>query len=260
MAVAALVLIGAGAAGAWIFRAREGRQGPTRDAGPPPMPGDVRLGRLLYYANCQGCHGPEGHGDGAAAAGMRPPPRDFATAPWKFGATAAAVGRVMRDGSPGTAMPGYGLLSEDERAALTAFVLSLAPEEAKSPPRLSADVCDRLRRLGFVPEETPALAPELDLRDLDGMALSWQRGRGKVVLLNFWGTTCVSCLKELPALEKLGATSAPASSSYRFVSTRRTRAPSVGWSTAVSPNCPCTSIPTDWPAPATTCRRCRACT
>jgi peroxiredoxin len=35
---------------------------------------------------------------------------------------------------------------------------------------------------------------------LDGSVMTTQDLRGKVTLVNFWATTCVSCVKEMPAL------------------------------------------------------------
>ncbi len=202
----ALLIVGAAAAGTWFVRARWQRSAPPAQVDPLPSAPDQansRRGRLLYQVNCQSCHGSDGHGDGTAAAEMKPPPRDFAVAPWKFGATEDAIRRVIRHGSAGTAMPGFALLPQDDREALSAFVLSLAPPEAKETPRLPEGLAGRLQRLGFIPEDRPRFAPDLVLRDLEGRSHSLDRWSGKVVLLNFWGTTCVHCLAELPALEKI---------------------------------------------------------
>jgi len=44
------------------------------------------------------------------------------------------------------------------------------------------------------------LAPLAELPDLEGRALRLQDLKGKVVLLNFWGTTCAPCKIEIPWL------------------------------------------------------------
>ena len=49
-------------------------------------------------------------------------------------------------------------------------------------------------------------APDFSGDALDGESLSLSALRGKVVVLNFWGTWCGPCREEMPELEKLGAT------------------------------------------------------
>lgn len=44
------------------------------------------------------------------------------------------------------------------------------------------------------------MAPESRFVLLDGSTLTTSELRGKVTLVNFWATTCVSCVKEMPAL------------------------------------------------------------
>jgi len=43
-------------------------------------------------------------------------------------------------------------------------------------------------------------AAEFNLPDLEGKAVRLRDFRGKVVLLNFWGTTCAPCIQEIPWL------------------------------------------------------------
>ena len=47
------------------------------------------------------------------------------------------------------------------------------------------------------------IAPEFTLADLDGNWVSLSELKGKVVLLNFWGTWCGPCRREIPAFIKL---------------------------------------------------------
>ncbi|NTV50008.1 MAG: TlpA family protein disulfide reductase [Geobacteraceae bacterium] len=46
-------------------------------------------------------------------------------------------------------------------------------------------------------------APDFTLKDLHGNKVSLSSYRGKVVLLNFWSTTCGPCLEEIPSLVEL---------------------------------------------------------
>ena len=45
-------------------------------------------------------------------------------------------------------------------------------------------------------------APEFSLVDTEGVAHSLSEHRGKMVVLNFWGTWCPPCIKELPGLSR----------------------------------------------------------
>lgn len=46
------------------------------------------------------------------------------------------------------------------------------------------------------------LAPNFTLKELDGKQLSLSDLKGKVVLLNFWGSWCDPCKREMPDLEQ----------------------------------------------------------
>lgn len=54
---------------------------------------DAAAGKANYDALCSSCHGPAGKGDGPAAKGLEPPPRDFAVGDYKFDAD--------KNGTPG---------------------------------------------------------------------------------------------------------------------------------------------------------------
>lgn len=49
--------------------------------------------------------------------------------------------------------------------------------------------------------ETNRPAPEFVLARIDGGTLDLRDLRGKIVLVNFWGTRCAPCIEETPALE-----------------------------------------------------------
>lgn len=46
-------------------------------------------------------------------------------------------------------------------------------------------------------------APDFTLSNLDGRKVSLSSYKGKVVILNFWGTWCEPCKAEMPSLNKL---------------------------------------------------------
>lgn len=47
------------------------------------------------------------------------------------------------------------------------------------------------------------LAPEISLEDLNGSIVRLSDYRGKVVLVNFWGSWCTPCKEEIPGLQKV---------------------------------------------------------
>src|SRR5262245_36730701 len=126
------LVLGLSLGAAWLVRGWFNRPAPAApDA--ETEPGTDRAtrlarGKVLYQVYCTHCHGPEGHGDGSSAAGLKSPVPDFAAGPWKHGATPSAVRRVVADGVPGTAMPASGAaLSATDLDAVAAYVLTLAP-------------------------------------------------------------------------------------------------------------------------------------
>ncbi|MDD2724325.1 MAG: TlpA disulfide reductase family protein [Methylovulum sp.] len=50
------------------------------------------------------------------------------------------------------------------------------------------------------PPDTDVPAPDFELTDLGGKTVGLKQYKGKVVVLNFWGTWCAPCLKETPDL------------------------------------------------------------
>ena len=91
---------------------------------------DSDRGRTLYARWCAGCHGDEGAGDGEAAAYMLPRPRDFRGAVFQIRSTASGglptdddMRRVIDEGMPGTAMPGWrSRLGPEDRDAVIAHL------------------------------------------------------------------------------------------------------------------------------------------
>jgi putative copper resistance protein D len=102
----------------------------------------IANGLQLYGQYCAICHGPEGYGNGPAAAGLRPRPADF-TAKHTADHTAGDLFWWLTHGKQGTAMPGYrDRLSEEERWDLINMVRTLSAAEQARPlgPIVSADL------------------------------------------------------------------------------------------------------------------------
>lgn len=83
-------------------------------------------GRVLFVAHCVLCHGERADGQGLRREGLDQPPRDFTSAAWRSSVSPGRVFVAIRDGVPGSAMPGWRTLTDDELWDLTAYVLSVA--------------------------------------------------------------------------------------------------------------------------------------
>lgn len=87
-------------------------------------------GKATYERWCAGCHASDGKGAGPAAARMLPRPRDFVKAQYQIRTTRSGsvptdddLMRVIDEGMPGTAMPGWkDALSKTERSNLVAYI------------------------------------------------------------------------------------------------------------------------------------------
>jgi high-affinity iron transporter len=92
-------------------------------------PLDVAFGRRLFATHCALCHGERADGHGARQANFTRPPRDFTSPVWRGTATFAGVADTIRRGVPGTAMPAWPALTDDEVRDLAAYLLSVAPRD-----------------------------------------------------------------------------------------------------------------------------------
>lgn len=102
--------------------------------------GDIDRGEVIYNKRCLQCHGDEGDGLGPAAERLNPPPRDFTLGLYKYKTSAfdddlpndSDLLRMIRDGMPGTAMPGWGdMLSEQDMQDVIAFIKFFADLEGE---------------------------------------------------------------------------------------------------------------------------------
>jgi cytochrome c oxidase subunit 4 len=102
----------------------------------------VAHGKELFAAQCVTCHGAVGAGDGVAAAGLNPKPRNFTVGEgWKNGRKPSAIYGTLTKGL--NAMPAFGSLPPDDRWALAHFVRTLGPHESEK------DSADDLKKAGI---------------------------------------------------------------------------------------------------------------
>ena len=107
-----------------------------------PVSSDERgRARGLYREHCAHCHGVTGDGAGPTAAFLNPYPRDYRMGVFKFKSTPKGsrpthedLKQILTDGIPGTAMPSFKVLAENEIEALISYVryLSIRGEVERS--------------------------------------------------------------------------------------------------------------------------------
>lgn len=54
--------------------------------------------------------------------------------------------------------------------------------------------------MGYFSVSTVKAAPDVTFTSLTGEKVTMQSLRGKVVMVNFWATSCVTCVKEMPQM------------------------------------------------------------
>lgn len=103
-------------------------------AGSVPEASDslLKMGERVYVRECAACHGTEGDGKGDGAYILNPKPRNFQLGVYKLRSTPNGepptledVFKTITDGVPGSMMPAFKSLPEDERWALVHHVMRL---------------------------------------------------------------------------------------------------------------------------------------
>lgn len=91
-------------------------------------------GQALYETQCAACHGIRGDGKGTAAYLLQPKPRRFRAGRFRLVSTDNGqptredLFRTLSEGMPGTGMPSWSQLSEEQRWSLVDYVLKLQRE------------------------------------------------------------------------------------------------------------------------------------
>jgi mono/diheme cytochrome c family protein len=159
---------------------------------------DQTPGERLYAEHCSACHGKTGRGDGAAARHVYPRPRDLRRGKMRLVSarngvpTPGDVERVTKLGMPGTAMPAYERLTDNELDQLAKVVLTMRcqglREQLQHRAELAGEVIDDdelAEIVGFrTTPEAPVVVPPLGPPDAESIA------RGKQL---FVSQACASC-------------------------------------------------------------------
>ncbi|VAX25647.1 hypothetical protein MNBD_NITROSPINAE04-1714, partial [hydrothermal vent metagenome] len=112
----------------------------------------------IYVKRCEPCHGVKGEGDGPAADFLVPRPRDFTWGTYKFRSTPSGLPptdedlfQTIRHGLPGTAMPSWDELKDEEIKGLVKYIKSFAADVFEEEPN------PQPVNVGKPPEASPEL-------------------------------------------------------------------------------------------------------
>jgi mono/diheme cytochrome c family protein len=89
-----------GQAGGQVARPDEGQPA----AGTAASDANMAKARQIFASQCSLCHGPEGRGNGPAAASMNPGPRDHGSKEWQQSVTDERIAEVIVKGGQGTGL------------------------------------------------------------------------------------------------------------------------------------------------------------
>jgi high-affinity iron transporter len=131
----------------------------------PSKAPDLARGAALYGEHCASCHGLAGHGDGAAAPGLDPPPVAFTDEARARERSVFGLYQVIGQGLEGTAMESYEELSPDDRWALAFYAgrFAYSGAAAGEGERLwtdDRDIRTAVRDLETLAQMTPASLAE----------------------------------------------------------------------------------------------------
>jgi len=93
----------------------------------------IKQGRNLYMLHCLHCHGTGGDGNGPTAQYLNPRPRDYRNGVFKFTSTGSGLKpsrhdlkTILVNGIPGTSMPSFMLLGDEEISLIVEYVRFLS--------------------------------------------------------------------------------------------------------------------------------------
>jgi caa(3)-type oxidase subunit IV len=106
----------------------------------------IAHGKQQFQNQCVTCHGAAGEGNGVAAAGLNPKPRNFTVAQgWKKGRKASQLYATLTNPEGLNGMPAFGSIPADDRWGLVHYVRSLGPHEGEK------DTPADLQKIGIDP-------------------------------------------------------------------------------------------------------------
>ncbi|MFQ5876650.1 MAG: c-type cytochrome [Acidobacteriota bacterium] len=101
----------------------------------------MKRGKRLYERRCVFCHGSRGEGNGPVSRGIFPKPRNFTRGIFKIRSTPSGyppadedLFETLRRGMPGTMMPSFSNLSDEQLWSLVYYVKSFFTEPGAQSP------------------------------------------------------------------------------------------------------------------------------
>ena len=96
----------------------------------------VEEGKNIFQSTCTACHGADGKGDGPAAGGLIPAPRNFTkNEGWINGPTISGIFKTITEGISGSGMASFSQLSPEDKFALAHYIrqtfVSNPPQDTK---------------------------------------------------------------------------------------------------------------------------------
>ncbi len=99
----------------------------------------------MYLEHCVLCHGEGADGRGVRREGLTGAPRDFTDPAWRHRTSPRHVFYTIREGSPGTSMPAWKSLDDEETWDLAAYLLAVADRPRVGGPGGSGGQTPSLR-------------------------------------------------------------------------------------------------------------------
>jgi high-affinity iron transporter len=139
---------------------------------------ELEQGARVFRENCASCHGEDGRAQVPLAETMQPRPANFQDAGLMAGLTPYKAFNTSSFGIPGTPMPGFPKLSQEERWAVAFYLFTLRqPPCEGTPPRASlerlANATDPQLEQAYGPEQLACLRRKMpDVDEERGLLLA----------------------------------------------------------------------------------------
>lgn len=132
----------------------------------------ISKGKTLYATNCVSCHGEEGKGNGTAAAGLNPSPRNFTVKDgWKNGSKISQIYQTLQEGIAGSGMAVYDFILPEDRLAIIHYIRSSfvtdVPQDSKDELTVLDQTYNLSKGLQISPQIPVSAAVELIANEND---------------------------------------------------------------------------------------------